>query len=59
MTNACFNAGQNVSGASNALRRANFRYRGGGVVTSLTFWAGFNTVGISSYSFSGIIGEFP
>jgi len=44
--NACFNAGPNVSGASNALRRANFRNRDGGLVTSLKGWDGFNTVGI-------------
>jgi hypothetical protein len=58
MTNACFNAGQNVSGASNALRRANFRNRdGGGVATSLTltFWAGFNSVAISSTPFQGLL----
>ena len=47
MTNACFNAGPNVSGASNALRRANFRHRGGGVVTSLEGWDGINTVAIA------------
>jgi hypothetical protein len=59
MTNACFNAGQNVSGASNALRRANFRNRdGGGVATSLTFWAGFNTVAISSTPFHGLLVNF-
>ena len=48
MTNACFNAGQNVSGASNVLRRANFRNRDGGVVTSLKGWDGSDTVGIAS-----------
>jgi hypothetical protein len=48
MTNDCLNAGQNVSDASNVLRRANFRYRGGGVVTPLADWDGFNTVAIAS-----------
>jgi hypothetical protein len=55
MTNACFNAGQNVSGASNALRRANFRNRDGGAVTSLTFSVGFNIVAISSTPFQGLL----
>jgi hypothetical protein len=46
MTNDCLNAGQNVPGASNALRRANFRYRDVGAATSLAFSVGFNTVAI-------------
>jgi hypothetical protein len=53
MTNACFNAGPNVSGASNVLRRANFRNRGCGVVTSLAGWDGFNNVAIASCLFMG------
>jgi hypothetical protein len=30
------------------LRRANLRYRGGGVMTSLAGWDGFNIVAIAS-----------
>src|SRR5208282_564206 len=59
MTNACFNAGQNVPGASNALCRANFRNRGGGVVNSLPGWVGFNTVAISSTPCQGLSVNFP
>jgi hypothetical protein len=55
MTNACFNAGQNVPGARDALRRANFRNRDGGAVTSLTFSVGFNIVAISSTPFQGLL----
>jgi hypothetical protein len=58
MTNAYFNAGPNVPGASNALRRANFRNRDGGVATSLTFSVGFNIVGISSTPFQGLLVNF-
>jgi hypothetical protein len=49
MTNACFKAGQNVSGASNVLRRTNFRNRGCGAVAPLAGgWDGFNIVAIAS-----------
>src|ERR1700736_1716365 len=54
ITNACFKAGPNVSGASNAARRANFRYRGGGAATSLTGWDVFNTVAIASFLSLGL-----
>ena len=43
---------------ANALRRANFRNRDGGVVTSLTFSVGFNIVGISSTPFQGLLVNF-
>jgi hypothetical protein len=58
ITNACFNAGPNVPGASNALLRANFRYRDGGGLTSLADSDGFNSVAIASFLPAGLAAKW-